>query len=141
MRKFLGIFLLILLLLVSCGGKKEVKKESEESKTAKDAFAVIESLRNAYIAKDITAIERNTTKEGFQLVVKDIKKIDTVELKFKPVWVEIEQDKVLLNISWQGRWQKGAVINDEKGMAVFILKDKPLRVDKILRSNPFEYPE
>lgn len=141
MKKYLGIFLLILLLLGSCGGKKEVKKESEESKVARDAFTVIESLRNAYTAKDIGAIERNTTQDGLKLVVKDIKKFDTATLIFKPVWVEIESDRVLMNISWQGKWQKGLNSIDEKGMAVFILKEKPLKVDKILRNNPFELPE
>jgi len=141
MKRFLGIFVLILLLVASCGGKKEVKKESEEAKIAKDAFTVVESLKNAYSSKDLSAVERNTTKEGFSLVVKDIRKFDIVELQFKPVWVQIEPDRVIMNISWQGKWQKGAVSSDEKGMAVFILKDKPMKVDQILRSNPFEYPD
>lgn len=141
MKKFLGIFVLILFLLVSCGGKKEVKKESEESKVAKDAFAVIEVIKNAYTKKDISAIEKNTTKEGLIFVTKDMKKFDSAELTFKPVWVEIESDNVIVNISWQGKWQKSANASDEKGMAIFIMKDKPLKVDKILRSNPFEVPE
>lgn len=141
MKKILGMFVLILFLLASCGGKKEVKKESEESKVAKDAFAVVELIKNAYIKKDINAIEKNTTKDSLIIITKDLKKFDSAELIFKPVWVEIQPDNVIVNISWQGKWQNNVNVSDEKGMAVFILKDKPLKVDKILRANPFEFPE
>lgn len=141
MKRIMGIFILIPFILIGCAGKKEVKKESEEAKISKDAYAVVESLKNAYITKDLGAIERGTTKEGYMYVTKDIKKFDSAELRFKPVWVEIEAEKVILNISWQGRWYKNGSTNDEKGMAVFILRDKPLKVDRILRSNPFEVPE
>lgn len=139
--KKIGIVLLMLLLLTSCGGKKEVKKESLESKVAKEAFAVIDSVKSAYIKRDIKAIGSHSTKEGLVYITKDLAKFDTVELALKPVWVEIEADRVILNVSWQGKWQKGLNTIDEKGMAVFVLKDKPLKVDRILRSNPFEYPE
>lgn len=141
MKRFLGICVVLLLLLTSCGGKKEVKKESEESKIAKEAFAVTEIIKNAYTKKDIGAIEKNATKEGLMIITRDIKKFDSVEFTFKPIWVDIESDKVLLNISWQGKWQKGSNNIDERGMAIFVLKDKPLRVDNILRTNPFNFPE
>jgi len=141
MKRFLGIFVLILFLLASCGGKKEVKKETEESKIAKEAFAVVEVVKNAYIKKDTNTIEKNATKDGLAAITSDIRKFDSVDFIFKPVLVEIEPDKVMLNVSWQGKWQKGANTIDERGMAIFILKDKPLRVDKILRTNPFDFPE
>lgn len=141
MKRFLSIFVLILIFLVSCGGKKEVKKETEESKIAKEAFAVIEVIKNAYMKKDIDTIAKNSTKEGIALITADLRKFDSVELSFKPVFTEIQSDKVLLNVSWQGKWQKGAVSIDDKGMAIFVLKDKPLKVDRIIRSNPFDFPE
>jgi len=141
MKRFLGIFVLILFMLAACGGKKEVKKETEESKIAKDAFAVVEVVKSAYMKKDIDTIRKNATKEGLAAIINDINKFDSADLTFKPVWVEIEQDRVMLNVAWQGKWQKGDTTFDERGMAIFILKDKPLRVDKILRTNPFDFPE
>ncbi len=141
MKRFLGIFVLILFLLASCGGKKEVKKETEESKIAKEAFGVVEVVKNAYIKKDTNTIEKNATKDGLAAITNDIRKFDSVDFTFKPVWVEIESNRVMLNVSWHGKWQKGANTIDERGMAIFILKDKPLRVDKILRTNPFDFPE
>ncbi len=131
----------MLFLLASCGGKKEVKKETEESKTAKEAFAVVELIKDAYMKKDINTIQKHTSNEGLKTITKDIGKFDSVKFTFKPVWVDIGTDKVTLNVSWQGIWEKGTSKIDERGMAVFILKEKPLKVDKILRSNPFELPE
>lgn len=141
MRRFFWISIIVFFLLASCGGKKEVKRETEESKTAKEAFAVVELIKDAYMKKDISAIEKHTTKDGFMIITRDIRKFDSVVFTFKPVWVEIESDKVILNIPWQSQWQKGSNNIDERGMAIFILKDKPLRVDKILRTNPFNFPE
>ncbi len=141
MKSFLGIFVLMLFLLVSCGGKKEVKKESVESKIAKEAFAIVEIVKNAYMKNDINTIEKNTTKEGLALITADLRKFNSVDLSFKPIWVEIESNRVILNVTWKGKWQKDLNTIDESGMAVFILKDKPLRVDKILRNNPFEFPK
>ncbi len=141
MKRLFWVSILMLFLLASCGGKKEVKKETEESKTAKEAFAVVELIKDAYIKKDINTIQKHTTNDGLKIIAKDIGKFDSVSFTFKPVWVDIGNDKVTLNVSWQSVWEKGTNKIDERGMAVFILKDKPLKVDKILRTNPFDLPE
>ncbi|MCX7914172.1 MAG: hypothetical protein N2511_06260 [Thermodesulfovibrionales bacterium] len=141
MWKFFIVFNLMVILLASCGGKKEIKKETEESKIAKEAFSVIETVKKAYTNKDLETILRHSTKEGAVSIIKDLKRFDTVELTFKPIFTEIHTDKVLLNVSWQGKWQKEGKYLEDKGMAVFILVDKPLKIDKILRTNPFTLPE
>ncbi|MCX8030687.1 MAG: hypothetical protein N3A59_03785 [Thermodesulfovibrionales bacterium] len=140
MKRVFILFVMIFL-LISCGGKKEVKRETLESKIAKEAFSLVETIKNSFVVKDIKTIESNTSKEGLAQITKDIMKFDTIELVFKPVWVEIESDKVLLNVSWQSRWHKDNRSYEERGMAVFVLRDKPLKIDKIIRTNPFEYPE
>lgn len=134
------IFAFCILIFVASCGKKEVKKASEDSKIATEAFALVEAIRDAYIKKDLKALEKNTTKEGFRTISSSIKTFDSVELTFTPVWVEIEDNVVHLNESWKGRWKKSGRITEERGMAVFVLKGNPLKVDNILRANPFKYP-
>ncbi len=140
MRRFLAITLIVLVFVTACG-KKQVKQQSQDSKIATEAFKVVEDLRQAYIMRDLKTVENDTTREGYRTIVSAMKSFDSVELSFNPAWVEIEDSTVTLNVSWRGKWQKENKTTDERGMAVFILKGRPLKVDNILRSNPFVHPE
>jgi hypothetical protein len=143
-RLFMAIAALAMLMfVVSCGGgKKEVVRTSEDSRIATEAFKVVEDIKEAYVKKDVQAIERNTTKEGFKAISQTVRRFDSASLNFSPVWMEIEQDgTVSLNVSWTGTWKRGSATFDERGMAVFMLKGRPLKVDAIVRENPFRHPE
>lgn len=131
----------IFVLITACGGKKEVKQVSQESVVSQDAFSVAEALRSAYIKKDFSAIADKCTKEGYRDIIDSIKHFDSAELTFTPRWVEIEKSKVYLNIAWKGSWTVGKDIIRERGMAVFLLEGTPLKLSKIVRGNPFKYPE
>ncbi len=138
--KRLLIYAIIVFVFVASCGKGEVKKVSEDSKIATEAFSLAEKIREAYTKKDLSTIEKNSTREGFRTISSAFKTFDSVDLTFSPVWVEIEDNVVHLNISWKGTWQKGGKTMEERGMAVFVLKGRPLKVDNILRANPFRYP-
>lgn len=140
MKRFLLLALIMFVFVASCG-KGEVKKVSEDSKIATEAFALAETIRAAYTKRDLAIIEKNATREGFRTISSALRSFDSVDLTFSPVWVEIEDNVVHLNISWKGTWQKGSKKTEERGMAVFVLKGRPLKVDNILRVNPFRYPE
>jgi hypothetical protein len=138
-----GIFvigILILVLLSSCG-KKEVKVVSQDSRVTEEAFSVAEALRTAYVEKDFASVADKCSKEGFKEFMDSIKHFDSVELEFMPRWVEIDKTKVYLNIAWKGSWVVGKDTMSERGMAVFMLDGMPLKLVKIERGNPFEYPE
>ncbi len=131
----------VLLLLAACGGKKEVKQVSQESKIAQEAFSVTEALRSAYINKEFATMANSSTKEGYKEVIDSIKYFDSVELDFTPRWVEIDKAKVYVNVAWKGAWVLGKDTVRERGMAVFLMEGTPLKLSKILRGNPFTYPE
>ncbi|MFO0752340.1 MAG: hypothetical protein U0411_03320 [Thermodesulfovibrionales bacterium] len=142
MKRLLLYALLMLALVVSCSsGKKEVRRESADSKIAKEAFALSETLREAYVKRDTSVLEKNTTREGFRALTGVMRPFDTARLSFNPVWVEIEDGTVQMNVQWNGHWLKGDHVTEERGMAIFVLQGKPLKLDKILRANPFKYPE
>lgn len=140
-RESFLLFFITLLVLSACGGKKEIKQVSMESKIAKDAISIMESIKEFYIKKDLSPISEMATEEGYRDIIDSIRHFDSVELTFTPRYVEIEQTKVYLNIAWKGIWSVGKETFRERGMAVFLLEGNPLRLSKILRGNPFKYPE
>lgn len=125
--------------LFSCG-KKEVKLASQESKTAEEAFALIEKTRDAFMKNDRDAIRENATESGYKDVTANRKSYDSVELDFTPRWVEIEQNKVTVNVTWKSKWTFGGKKTEDRGMAVFVLEGRPLKLSAILRTNPFIFP-
>lgn len=127
--------------LISCGGKKEVKPVSAESSLTTEAFAVAETVRNAFIRKDMTAIQQNSTEDGFRDITANKKAYDTVELSFTPRWVEIEAGKMHVNIAWKSTWTLSGRRTEARGMTVFLMEGKPMKLSKILRANPFVFSE
>jgi hypothetical protein len=141
MRKTALIALLILLMVPFSCGKKEVKPPSLESKTAQEAFALSESIREAFIKNDSDTLQKDSTEGGFKDITSDKRAYSSVELEFTPRWVDIEQTQVLVNIAWKSKWTVAGKEVEDRGMAVFVMEGKPLKLAKILRSNPFVVPE
>lgn len=139
MKRLVTAFLIMLVLTAACS--KGVKKVSDDSKMAVEAFAAADAIRDAYVKGDNRKIELYTTRDGYRTIISVMKKFDSAELSFNPTWVEIDSGRTLLHVGWKGKWKKGDDVFDERGAAVFVLRDRPLRVDNILRSNPFRYPE
>ena len=137
---FLFSFLSLVFLLVSCG-KKEVKQVSEDSKITQEAFMLADVIKNAYIKNDLPTLEKNTTKDGYKDIIEARKYFDSTDLSFTPHWVEIDGSTVNLQVSWKGTWTvKGKSIED-RGLAVFVMEGRPLKLAKVLRDNPFRKPE
>jgi hypothetical protein len=132
---------LLLVLMAACGGKKEVKQVSQESRISQEAFSVVEQLRTAYLKRDFAVIADHCTTGGYREIVNSLKHFDSVDLTFTPRWVEMEKAKVYVNVSWQGSWKVGKDTFRERGMAVFLFEGTPLKLAKIVRGNPFKYPE
>ena len=62
MKKALILLLIAVLPLLSCG-KKEVKKVTDESKTAQEAIALAEEIKEAYLKRDLAVIEKKTQQK------------------------------------------------------------------------------
>lgn len=140
MRK-IAFIVFLAVALISCSGKKEVKQVSQESRITAEAFAVAEALRDAFIRKDVATLQKNSTEEGFKDITANQKVYDTVELAFTPRWVEIEDGKLHVNIAWKSAWTLSGRTSDARGMTVFRMEGKPAKLSKIVRSNPFIFPE
>ena len=134
------LLLLACAMLVSCG-KKEVKQVSPESRNALEAFNLAETVKNAFINKDDATLKTSSTEEGYKDITSTSKASDRVNLTFTPRWVEIEGDRLHVNIAWKSTWTASGRSTEDRGMAVFVMQGSPLRVAGILRANPFIYPE
>lgn len=139
MKKIL--ILSFVLLILACGGKKQIKQPSSEYLYTAEAFKVVDEIRIAYQNKDNAGIRKNCSESAYREIITYIKPFDKVELEFIPVLVEIEGDGMKLYVSWNGRWNYLGKDTEERGLASFFLSGKPLRVEKILRGNPFRYPD
>jgi hypothetical protein len=133
--------LIILGLFLTACGKKEVKPVSQESQLTQEAFKLAETLKIAYLNNDRTTLERNATANGYKELASGIKGFDSAELSFTPTWVEVQDSTVNLTISWKGTWVVKGKTMEERGLAIFILEGKPLKLAQIQRSNPFRQPE
>ncbi|TAL26987.1 MAG: hypothetical protein EPN94_02195 [Nitrospirae bacterium] len=138
--KKIALLLIALFVLISCSSK-DVKQETDESKTAKEAFAVAEAVKDAYLKKDLSAIESNTTKEGYREILGAIKNFDKAELTFSHKWVELDKSAVSLKIAWSGTWVVSGQTTEERGTAIFVFEGSPLKLNRILSTNPFRQPE
>lgn len=139
MRKLL--FIAMAVLLLGACGKKEVKVQTEDSKLAVEAFALVENLREAYVKKNFRAWEGYATERGLRDLSRDLGDFEKVELSFSNKWLEIEDERLVLNVAWEGTWTIKGKERQERGMAVFELTGRPLRLNKILRSSPFRNPD
>ena len=139
MKKIL-LLVLACVMLISCG-KKEVKPVSQESKMTMEAFALAETVKNAFIVKDNITLKKNSTDSGYKDITANTRSFDNVEITFTPRWVDMEKDKLEVNISWKSTWIVSGKSTVERGMAVFVMEGTPLKVSNILRANPFVMPE
>jgi hypothetical protein len=138
--KKLLVIVVSALWLLACA--KEVKKPTEDTLMAKEAIAIAEGMRKAYVKKDFGGLKKYCTGRGYADISGDIGEFKSVELEFTARWVEIQEDGVIhLNVSWKGKWTVGEKVKALNGMAVFKLLGRPLKVDGILRGNPFAGPQ
>ncbi|MEC4686658.1 MAG: hypothetical protein VST71_13135 [Nitrospirota bacterium] len=143
MRYLYLIFLLsALLFLPSCSGKKEVKEAlTGDAAIAEEAISLAESIKEAYLKKDKAALKTLCTRNGYLVLIGSMRNFDSAEVEFTPRRVDIENNRVMLYMEWEGKWFLNGKEFPEKGLAVFELKGSPLKLNDILRANPFRQPE
>jgi len=130
----------LFLILSACGKKAEVRP-SPEAVRAKEAFQLAEKLRTAYLIRDRSRFEALTTRKGYLKIIGSIREFDSATLEFTPRWVDMEGTRVILYINWKGTWKKAGKSYSDEGLSTFVLEGSPLRLDDILRANPFSRPE
>lgn len=137
----IALILALVLIFSGCGGKKVKKETSQEYLHFTQAYRVIDEIRVAYLSQDSEGIRKNTSEATYAQIVSAIKSFEKAELEFTPVLVEIQGDKTKLHVSWNGKWSLGGKELEHRGLASFVLKGNPPKLERILRGNPFRVPE
>ncbi len=139
MRKI--AILLVFLLLFACGGKKQVKQPSQEYLYTTQAFKVVDEIRQAYQNKQFEKIKQYSSESAYREIIASLRPFDNATLEFTPVFAEMGGDVLRLYVSWNGKWSYLGKDTEERGLASFLLKGNPPRVERIIRGNPFRYPD
>ncbi|GAB6183451.1 hypothetical protein [Thermodesulfovibrio hydrogeniphilus] len=138
--KKIAIFI-VFLLLFACGGKKQVKQPSQEYLYTTQTFKVVDEIRQAYQNKELEKIKQYTSESAYRDIIASIRPFDKATLEFTPVFAEIIGDETRLYVSWNGKWSYLGKETEERGLASFLLKGNPPKVERILRGSPFRYPD
>lgn len=143
--RILSIILLITLALAGCSS--EDRRPPEEGIITDKAFAVIESVRQAYADRTFELMGSYTTPEMKKKITSESKGFNSVDLQITPRWVDIEQErlartkKIRVRVMWKGLWTIGDRTYDRQGNASFILDGDPLVLYGVEGNSPFIHPE
>ncbi len=138
MKKAALVF--VILFLAAACGKKEVKQQSADSLLTQEAFTVAERLREAFVKRDLEGVKLYATEDGLKDILISSSDAADVGLEFTPRWTEIEGSRINLYISWKSAWLVGGKKTEDRGLGLFVMDGRPLKVTKIQRANPFQYP-
>ncbi len=141
-KLFTFSFLMISALFVfSACSKKQIKPVPQDVTLSQQAFSVLDQVRKAYLEKNDQALKNLTTEEGYSELQKETKPFDSAQLTFDPRWVEMKGETVTVNVEWNGTWVKAGKKTSDRGMAIFELNDRPLKLNRILKGSPFKDPQ
>lgn len=136
-----AVIFLLFLLITGCGIRKEVKIPSQEYTYTTQAFQVVNELRQAYQNRDNLSMRKNCSESGYREIVASMKPFDKAELEFTPVFAEMEDGVLKLYVSWNGKWSYIDKETEERGLAIFLIRGNPPKIEKIIRGSPFRYPD
>jgi len=130
---------LCLLAVVSCG--KDIKATPAESVVAASTVKLLGDIKEAYAGRNMTRLAELTTEEGYRDLGLAIKQFDKATLRFTPTWMDIKENRIEVYVAWEGTWEIGKDVSEERGLAVFVLVGNPSRLDEVHRASPFAYPQ
>ena len=132
------IMLLAAMLVLACTSKKH---PTEDSLLAVEAMGLAEGIKDAYLKKDADEVNKFCTPDACNDIISDMERFKTEELEFTPQLVQIKLDGSLqLTVKWKGKWLHEGRKKEERGLAVFELSGRPLRLQEITGSSPFIGP-
>jgi hypothetical protein len=140
-RQTLLVALVICLFLVVSCGKKDVKMTPTESIAASSVEKLLGDIKDAYVNKNMPRLQELTTSEGYRDLSVAVKPFDKASLRFTPTWMDIKDNRIEVHVAWEGKWEKGKEVDEERGLAVFVLAGNPYRLDEVHRASPFVFPQ
>jgi hypothetical protein len=129
--------MIVALLLFSCASDEE-KTPSVEVDLANRAFDLSEEVKESFLKGDTEALKRLCSKALYNKLSSKTGELSGWKIDFKMRWVDIDEEGIIhMYISWKrdsGREEENI---DTSGLALFVIKEDPFIVDRIMRENPF----
>ena len=136
---FIGIFLSIIvaLLLFSCATDEE-KTPAVEVELATKAFELSEEVKESFLKGDKGALKRLCSKNLYNKLSSKMNELSGWKIDFKMRWVDIDEEGTIhMYISWERDSGREEENFEMSGLALFVIKEDPFIVDRIMRENPF----
>lgn len=134
-------YVLLLLIIVMCLGCTDKNiKPSADSRSATEAFNIIEAVRTAYEEKDKAALQNHMDSLLAEHTIKDLL-FKKAGLTITPRMVTITDESIKVNAVWSGSWwlTKDKSL-ENRGVADFVFHKASMKLIKIDGDNPFIVP-
>ncbi|MBI4844715.1 MAG: hypothetical protein HY809_10435 [Nitrospirae bacterium] len=137
--KHIYFLLLITALIPFACGKDEIQP-SYDSVVATNAMNAVNAVREAYVAKDITALEQKLDKDLFKTVSARLY-FENAELSFSaPRSVRISDPEVKVLLNWQGAWRVENSTRRDRGVSTMVFNIDTMKLIRIEGTNPLKVP-
>jgi hypothetical protein len=138
-RIFSAALVICFLAVVSCS--KDIKETPAESIVAASTVKLLDNIKGAYTGRNMARLAELTTPEGYRDLGLAIKQFDRATLRFTPTWMEMKGSRMEVYVAWEGKWEIGKDVTEERGLAVFVIVGNPSKLDEVHRASPFVYPQ
>lgn len=137
MKKIYLLIVIMALLPLSCG--KDEVQPSYDSAITLNAIQAVNTIKEAYMAKDTEILGANMDKEIYDGISGKLV-FEKADLSFsKPRTVRISDSNVKVLLNWQCEWTVDRILRD-RGVSTLVFNIDTMKLIRIEGANPFNTP-
>jgi hypothetical protein len=121
------------------GCPKKTVRPSADSLMTLEAIGVLEEVRDAFINKKESVLERDMSPFLHNDAIKELA-FDSATISYEYKLITIKNEKVTVMLTWQGNFKIHNEARDNGGTCSFTLQGTPMKVINIEGENPLSLP-
>jgi hypothetical protein len=138
-ERFIVLLCLSIAVFFLYGCPKKTVRPSADSLMTLEAVGVLEEVRDAFINKKESVLERDMTPMLSSETVRELV-FDSATISYEYKLITIKDDKITIMLTWQGSYTKESETRNNGGTSFFTLQGAPLKVVQIEGENPLSIP-
>ena len=125
--------------LFFAGCPKKAVTPSPDSLTSLEAIGVLEEVRDGFVNKKESVLERNMSPMLKSQTVKELV-FDSAEISYEYKLITLKGDNVKVMLTWQGDFKVDKENRINGGTCIFMLTGSPMKIIDIEGANPLTLP-
>lgn len=121
------------------GCPKKAVKPSADSLTSLEAIGVLEEVRDGFVNKKESVLERNMSSMLQSQAVNELV-FDKADISYDYKLITLKGDKVKVMLTWEGDFKVDKETRRSGGTCIFILTGSPMKIIDIEGANPLTIP-